>query len=119
MAPGNHALSALQQAQAARLLARRCQPSPDPRVWSQLRIGYRFEGSSVVLFEARPHVQPPHAWRAHDVAKFRYVKTRHVWRLFCMHRDLRWHAYQPLPESPDLAPLVAEVEQDPTGIFWG
>lgn len=117
--PEQSTLSELQRAQAQQLLARRCQPSPDPRVRAQPRIGYRFEGSSVVLFEARPHVEPPHAWREHAVARFRYVKSRHVWQLFCVHRDLRWHTYQRLPESPDLAPLVAEVDQDPTGLFWG
>lgn len=35
-----------------------------------------------------------------------------------VHR-LKWHVYEPLPESSALAVLVSEVEKDPTGIFWG
>ncbi len=29
-------------------------------------------------------------------------KSRSVWQLFCMFRDLKWHIYEPFPESPDL-----------------
>jgi hypothetical protein len=36
-----------------------------------------------------------------------------------MWRDLKWHRYEPISESPDLAELVAEVRADPTGIFFG
>jgi hypothetical protein len=53
------------------------------------------------------------------VAKYRFVKSKEVWRLYCQFRDLEWHAYDPLPESPDLEALVSEVRNDPTGIFWG
>jgi len=36
-----------------------------------------------------------------------------------MFRDLKWHAYEPFPESPNLPELVRHVKSDPTGIFWG
>lgn len=117
--PGWSTLPDGPRARARRLLSRLSEPSPDPGVRARLRIGCRFEGPAVLLYEARPHFEPPHQWREEPVAKFRYVKSRQVWQLFCMHRDLRWHVYHRLPESPDLSSLVAEVEQDPTGIFWG
>jgi hypothetical protein len=53
------------------------------------------------------------------VAKFMYVGTRREWRLYCQHRDLKWHAYQALPVSSSFAKLLDEVDADPTGIFWG
>jgi hypothetical protein len=53
------------------------------------------------------------------IAKFTFVKASGRWRLFCMFRDLKWRAYEPLPDAPTLAPLVAEVKRDPTHIFWG
>ena len=55
----------------------------------------------------------------HPIAQFRWVATIGRWRLFCMFSDLKWRGYEPFPEAPDLASLVAEVKRDPTGIFWG
>lgn len=110
-------LSEIQRAQAAKLLAPLCDVPPHAR--DQLRIGFRFDGPSIVLYESRPRFRAPTEWGVHDVAQFRYMKQRDVWRLYCQFRDLRWRAYDPLPEAPSLARLVAEVTDDPTGIFWG
>ena len=112
-------LSRLQSALVAKLLAPICVPHPDPAVASKLRHGYRIDEYSVILFESRPAFLSPREWQDHDVAKFRFVKSREVWQLFCQFRDLKWHAYEPLPESPELEALVSEVRKDPTGIFWG
>jgi hypothetical protein len=110
-------LSNLQRAQAEQLLAPLCVVPPHAQ--AQVRIAVRFDGPAVVLFECRPRFQAPDEWGEHPIAKFRYVKRSRIWQLFCQHRDLRWHAYAPLPESPHLATLVADVREDPTGIFWG
>jgi hypothetical protein len=72
-----------------------------------------------VLFEHRRRLLEPGEWGEEPVAKFRYVGSRRVWRLFCMHRDWKWHRYELLPESASLAALVDEVRRDPSGIFWG
>jgi hypothetical protein len=76
-------------------------PMP-PAVRAQLRYGYRVKGHAVVLFESRPRFDRPRQWREHEIAKFQYVASRRVWRLYCQFRDLRWHSYEPLPESRDL-----------------
>ena len=113
------AFTDLQQRQIEKLMAPICAVPADPAVRSQLRIGFRAEGLSVVLFESRPAFLPPHEWQEEPVAKFTYVKANDRWKLFCMFRDLKWRGYEPFPESRELAPLVAEVRSDPTGIFWG
>jgi hypothetical protein len=115
--PGS--LSDLQQAEAARLLEPVCRLPADPAVQAQLRIEYRLEGPTIVLFESRPRYFRPEEWGEEPVAKFRYVASRNCWQLFCMHRDLKWHRYGLLPEAESLAELVAEVRRDPSGIFWG
>ena len=118
-APAGRRLSQVQFALAERLLAPICAPDPDPAVNSKLRLGYRIDGYSVVLYESRPAFRAPHEWHEHDVAKFRFVKSAEVWQLFCQFRDLKWRSYEPLPEAADLETLVSEVQRDPTGIFWG
>jgi hypothetical protein len=109
----------VQRARIEALLAPICAPHPDPAVSSELRHGYRFERTSVILFESRPAFLEPNEWQDNPVAKFTFNKTRQTWQLYCMLRDLKWHSYEPLPESPDVGKLVAEVKADPTGIFWG
>jgi hypothetical protein len=107
------------RAEAARLLAFFCRPSSDPAVCAEVRVDYRFDGPAVVLFESRRRLRAPDAWGEEPVAKFRYVASRQLWRLSCMHRDWKWHRYELLPESGSLAALVDEVRRDPSGIFWG
>jgi hypothetical protein len=36
-----------------------------------------------------------------------------------MRRDLKWHRYDPARPTPDLAALVAIVEADEYGAFFG
>jgi hypothetical protein len=36
-----------------------------------------------------------------------------------MRRDLKWHSYQMLASSEDLAELVAEIDDDPFACFFG
>lgn len=113
------ALSELQKAQVDRLLSAYCAKRVPPAGQSKVRVGYRIEGNAAVLYEERPAFHPPHDWRQMVVAKFTYVGTQREWRLYCQHRDLRWHAYQALPVARNIAKLLDEVDADPTGIFWG
>lgn len=113
------ALSELQQAEVNRRLGAFCEARVPLRVRNKIRIGFRIKGTEVVLFEERPAFQPPHEWREMPVAKFRYVGTQRLWRLYCQHRDLRWHSYEALPAAPSFKRLLDEVADDPTGIFWG
>lgn len=113
------ALSEIEQADVVRRLRAFCDARIPPAVRNKVRVGFRIRGAEVVLFEERPAFSPPHEWREAPVAKFRYVGTRKMWRLYCQHRDLRWHAYQALPAAPTFKELLDEVAADPTGIFWG
>jgi hypothetical protein len=88
-------------------------------VRNEVRVGFRIKSTGVVLFEERPAFQAPHEWREMAVAKLRYVGTQRLWRLYCQHRDLCWHAYQTLPAAPNFKTLLDEVAADPTAILWG
>lgn len=90
-----------------------------PAVRNKVRVGFRITGRDVLLFEERPAFRPPHEWRDIPIAKFKYVATQKLWRLYCQHSDLRWHSYEALPAAPSFKKLLDEVSADPTGIFWG
>jgi DUF3024 family protein len=113
------ALTEIQKAQVDRLLTAYCAKRVPAPVLPKIRVGYRIVGNAVILYEERPAFQPPHNWLEMVVAKFMHVGTRREWRLYCQHRDLKWHAYQALPVSSSFAELLDEVDADPTGIFWG
>jgi hypothetical protein len=40
-------------------------------------------------------------------------------QLFWRDRNLRFHAYDLLASSPNVEDLLAELDRDPTCIFWG
>ena len=113
------AFTDLQRAKLTRTLSALCARRVPVHVRDRVRLEFRIGRGDVVLFEARPSFRPPHEWQEHDVAKFRFVGAANEWRLFCQFRDLKWRAYQPLPSAPDFDTLLAEVDRDPTGIFWG
>ena len=113
------ALTDVERARIDRQLTAYCATRVPAEARAELRVGYRVEGNSVILYEERPAFRPPYGWLELVVAKFTYVKSRRQWRLYCQHRDRRWHGYQALPTAARLATLLDEVGRDPTGIFWG
>ena len=111
------ALSEIDRARVSRRLEAYCEARVPLHVRNEVRMGFRITGHDVILFEERPAFRPPHEWRESPVAKFTYVGTRKLWRLFCQHRDLRWHEYQRLPSAGEFGILLQEVDSDPTGVF--
>ena len=112
-------LTELQRAEVNRRLSAFCETRVRPAVRDKLRVGFRVKGHDVILFEERPGFQRPQEWHEMAVAKFRYVATGRLWRLYCQHRDLRWHSYEALRAARDFKRLLDEVAADPTGIFGG
>lgn len=53
------------------------------------------------------------------IAQFRYDVGSDRWTLYWPDRNSRWHLDDNVDPSPDIATLLAEVDRDPTGIYWG
>ena len=113
------AISDLQRASIAQQLTEYCAPHPRPEVRRQLRHGFELGSHDIVLFEERPGFDRPREWLRQDVARFRWFQSRREWQLYCQFRDLKWHLYEPRPSAKRFETLLAEVDADPTGIFWG
>ncbi len=109
----------LQRARISELLTDYCEATVPQRVRDKVRLSFRIEGNVIDLFELRPRFRAPRQWQEESVARFRYVQSHRVWRLYCQYRDLRWHEYEPLFEARSFEELLTEVDKDPTGIFWG
>jgi len=96
-----------------------CNKRSPAHIRDQLHLDYIVEGQSVVIFEVRPNWRDPGIIMETEVAKVTFVRSQKVWKLYWMRADLKWHSYQPFASSPDLQGLVAEIDADPNGCFFG
>jgi hypothetical protein len=53
------------------------------------------------------------------VAQLRFDEAETTWTLWWPDRNERWNRYRDLDATSDLDVLPAEIDEDPTGIFWG
>jgi hypothetical protein len=113
------ALPELLRLSVEKKLADYCRNKVPLHLAEEIRIGYRFRGKSVTLFEARPQFIDPSQWSEIDVAQFRYDPVTALWSLYCADRNSRWHFYSELNPANNFEKLLKEVDEDPTEIFWG
>ena len=88
----------------------------------QVRLEFEIEGNAATIVERRIPWRPEwrdQEWTHFPIARFRFNNTRRLWTLYWRDRNLRWHLYDLARPSPSLSALLAEVERDPTAIFWG
>jgi len=85
----------------------------------KIKILYRIRGNHVTLIESRPSYFDPTQWSELKVAQFRYNIDNQNWTLYCADRNERWHMYMEINSSDNIDDLINEVDEDPTGIFWG
>lgn len=97
-----------------------CRDSSPPEHRDELRCVYDIEGHAVSVFEERPPWDgSPGDWTRAGVARFRYFRSRGEWALYWMRADLEWHVFDAVPPTSDLAALVAIVDENRYGAFWG
>lgn len=96
-----------------------CRRKSPPVLRDQVRVEYRVAGHEVLIYETRPDDLEPSTWMEHGTAKLRFVRTAGEWRLLWQRASLQWQSYEPLASSRDIAELVAEVDRDPFGCFFG
>jgi Protein of unknown function (DUF3024) len=58
-------------------------------------------------------------WMRLIVARMRYRSADRTWQLYWPDRDQRLHLYDMCAPSTRVDDLLAEIDRDPTGIFWG
>lgn len=89
--------------------------------WDEVRMEVDVHARGVDVMECRAPWSPDHGpdWTRFPIARLVYVKTHAHWLLHWRDRNLRWHRYDRLPPCGQVTDLLAEVDADPTGIFWG
>ena len=102
-------------------MQRWCRARVPERVRDEVRVEADVAERHVTVVECRPpwRVDVDAEWTRSPIARFRYSKSTGLWSLFWRDRNQKFHAYARVPASARVAELLAEVDRDPTGIFWG
>jgi hypothetical protein len=58
-------------------------------------------------------------WTRRPIARLTYTASTRLWTLYWRDRHGRFHLYDQLTPTPKIDDVLAEVDRDPTGIFWG
>lgn len=74
----------------------------------------------IAIFECRSpwKVEFGPDWTRSPVARLRYTVVHGMWSLDWRNSHGEFHPYDINP-SPDVTDLLAEIDEDPTAIFWG
>lgn len=88
---------------------------------NDLRIEYKVRGNAITISERRPRwcQELGQDWTQVRVCTFEWDPTTRLWTLYARDRNDRRLEYPFVEPAPDLAPLVRDLDNDPTGIFWG
>lgn len=113
------ALSELTKRQVEKILASYCSERLPVYLHDKLRLGFRFRGDSVTLYEERPALAKPGVWVEIVVAQFRFTPQSGEWTLYWADRNSKWREYDLIEPTRNFETLLKEVHEDPTGIFWG
>ena len=113
------AFSEIELARIEKAVGGLCGRRTIPGLKSELAFEYRVKGHDVTVFERRPHWDGTPGFTESGVAKFKFSRSAGSWRLLWQRADLKWHTYEPLASSDNLSELVAEVDEDPHGCFFG
>jgi hypothetical protein len=80
---------------------------------------YKWRGDSVTILERRPYFRDETQWTTSRIARLRYDAKEGLWCLDCTDRNGRWHQFTPAPPSRKFQDMLAALDEDATGIFWG
>lgn len=111
---------ALPEIDVARI-QRWCRARVPQAVRDEVRVEADLADRHVTIVECRPPwgADPGLEWTRFPIARLRYTTATKRWSLYWRDRNLRFHVYDQAPATGTVEELLAEVDRDPTAIFWG
>jgi len=96
-----------------------CEKRVPERFRDQLKFGYRIENRNIFIFESRPRWNEPSEWLDMDFVKITYAKSRGIWKLYWKRASGKWNQYEPHRDSKNIDGLIAIIDEDRYGCFFG
>lgn len=87
----------------------------------EVRVEMDVGSRAITIVECRPPWREDLGpdWTRRGIARLRYTKWTREWTLYWPDRNSKFHEYEDLDPTPTIDRLLAEIEADPTCIFWG
>jgi hypothetical protein len=98
-----------------------CRARVPEHVRDEVRVEADVADHHVTIVECRPPWRADFGpeWTRFPIARLRYTKATRQWSSYWRDRNLKFHEYDAVSASASVEDLLAEVDRDPTGIFWG
>lgn len=107
--------------EAVPLVATYCATKIPSEHADQIRIEYKVCGNTITIYERRPPWREDLGpeWTLMRICTLQWDPEARLWTLYARDRNDRRLDYPYLDPAPAVAPLLRELEDDPTCIFWG
>lgn len=112
-------LSEFEMKRVTRLFENYCDERIPILLKGKLKLEYRIRDNEVILYESRVHYKQVDIWYSTAIARFLKDEDHNEWHLFSADRNDDWIVYQPYPHDRNIEQLIAAVNEDVTGLFWG
>ena len=106
---------------AAREVERFCEQRTPEDAQAVMRLEHEVSASKITIVERRApwNQQVGSDWSRQPIAELRYDSASSTWALYWPRHTGRWHRYEDFPAASGVGPLLAEIDADPDGVFWG
>jgi len=109
----------IQKQLTQKLMQRYCESRIPVEVQDKIRLSYTIRGDHITLIESRPFWKDENRWIDTKIAQIRFENVDKTFTLYCADRNDKWHLYDYIDPTTDLEEVLAQIDADPTGIFWG
>src|SRR4051794_33923301 len=97
-----------------------CEEKTPPGMRDRMRLVVDVDGTAGTISDSRPPWDGrPGPWTMEPIAQLRFKLRAKEWVLYWPDSDDRWHRYVELDPTTNLDAVLAEIEADPTYVFWG
>jgi hypothetical protein len=98
-----------------------CRNKVPEHVRDRIRVECDVTNRHLTIYECHPPWREDmgEEWTRVQVARLRYTKTTGLWSLYWSDRNSRFHEYHWYFEAARVEQLLAEIDRDPTNLFWG
>ncbi|WP_086846048.1 DUF3024 domain-containing protein [Amycolatopsis kentuckyensis] len=102
---------------ALRQIERWCAQRVPEHLQDRVRVECRTRGRAVTIVERRaPQAGPD--WSEQEIAQLRFDEFG-IWSVWWADRDGQWLSHPDGPVASTPPALLAEIDRDPGGVFWG
>jgi hypothetical protein len=115
------AIPELLKISATRAVETYCAGRISPHARDQIRLEAVVRGDAITINERRPPWREDYgpAWTTNKIARLLYDPSSTTWTLWWADRNGRWLAYPPAPPATNVETLLAAIEADARGAFYG